>query len=68
VTEQTNRLVASLSYFVAFELFLFAPLKFYPAGLFVYPSYATKFQHWGYPPWFARSSPSQTGLLAGRMR
>jgi hypothetical protein len=36
VTEQTNRLVASLSYFVAFELFLFAPLKFYPAGLFVY--------------------------------
>jgi uncharacterized membrane protein YphA (DoxX/SURF4 family) len=46
-------LVAGVSWFVAVELFMFAPLKLYPGGLFGYPSYATKFVRWGYPPWFA---------------
>jgi hypothetical protein len=48
-----NRLVAGLSWFVAIELFLLAPFKFYPGGLFGQPSYAIKFVRWGYPAWFA---------------
>jgi uncharacterized membrane protein YphA (DoxX/SURF4 family) len=48
-----RRIVTGLSWFVAFELFLFAPFKFYPGGLFGYPSYAEKFVNWGYPAWFA---------------
>jgi len=27
--------------------------KFYPGGIFGYPSYAVKFVNWGYPAWFA---------------
>ena len=45
--------VSILSWFVAVELFLFAPLKFLPFGLAGWPSYPVKFQHWGYPSWFA---------------
>jgi hypothetical protein len=48
-----QRVVASLSWFIAVQLFLFAPLKFYPGGLFGQPSYAVKFVRWGYPAWFA---------------
>jgi hypothetical protein len=48
-----RRFAAGLSWFVAVELFLFAPFKFYPGGLFGQPSYATKFVRWGYPAWFA---------------
>jgi uncharacterized membrane protein YphA (DoxX/SURF4 family) len=49
----SRRILTGLSWFVAFELFLFAPFKFYPGGLFDYPSYAEKFVNWGYPAWFA---------------
>jgi uncharacterized membrane protein YphA (DoxX/SURF4 family) len=48
-----RRWLSVLSWFVAVELFLFAPLKFLPFGLGGYPSYPVKFEHWGYPPWFA---------------
>src|SRR5262245_1981231 len=48
-----RRLLSGVSWFIALELFLFAPLKFYPGGLFGYPSYAEKFVNWGYPAWFA---------------
>jgi uncharacterized membrane protein YphA (DoxX/SURF4 family) len=48
-----RRLLTGLSWFIALELFLFAPFKFYPGGLFGYPSYAEKFVNWGYPAWFA---------------
>ena len=48
-----RRLVTGLSWFVAFELFLFAPFKFYPGGILNYPSYWVKFVHWGYPGWFS---------------
>jgi uncharacterized membrane protein YphA (DoxX/SURF4 family) len=47
------RLLTGLCWFIAFELFLFAPFKFYPGGVFGYPSYAVKFVNWGYPAWFA---------------
>ena len=47
------RLLTGLCWFIALELFLFAPFKFYPGGVFGYPSYAVKFVHWGYPAWFA---------------
>src|SRR5262249_53669754 len=50
---KVRRILTGLSWFVAFELFLFAPFKFYPGGLFGYPSYAEKFVYWGYPAWFA---------------
>jgi hypothetical protein len=42
-----------LSWFVAVELFLFAPFKFLPFGMGGYPSYFVKFEHWGYPGWFS---------------
>jgi len=48
-----DRVTSGLSWFVAIELLVFAPLKFLPRGLFGYPCYATKFVHWGYPAWFA---------------
>src|SRR5437762_3117690 len=48
-----RRLLTGLSWFIAFELFLFAPFKFYPGGVFGYPSYPEKFVHWGYPAWFS---------------
>jgi uncharacterized membrane protein YphA (DoxX/SURF4 family) len=48
-----RRLVTGLSWYLAFALLLFAPLKFYPGGLFGYPSYAEKFVAWGYPAWAA---------------
>src|SRR5262245_41864599 len=51
--EVSRRILTGLSWFVAFELFLFAPFKFYPGGLIGYPSYAVKFVNWGYPAWFA---------------
>jgi hypothetical protein len=47
------RLINGLSWFVALELFLFAPFKFYPGGILEWPSYAEKFVRWGYPSWFA---------------
>jgi uncharacterized membrane protein YphA (DoxX/SURF4 family) len=46
-------LLTGLSWFVALEFFLFAPFKFYPGGVFGYPSYLVKFVHWGYPAWFS---------------
>jgi uncharacterized membrane protein YphA (DoxX/SURF4 family) len=46
-----RRLLNWLCWFVAIEFFLIAPLKFYPGGLFGYPSYAEKFVAWGYPAW-----------------
>jgi uncharacterized membrane protein YphA (DoxX/SURF4 family) len=48
-----QRLISGLCWFVAFELFLFAPLKFSPVGLLGYPTYPEKFVAWGYPGWFA---------------
>jgi uncharacterized membrane protein YphA (DoxX/SURF4 family) len=48
-----RRLLTGLSWFVALEFFLFAPFKFYPGGVFGYPSYLEKFVHWGYPAWFS---------------
>ena len=48
-----RRLLSGLSWFIAVELFLFAPFKFYPGGVLGYPSYPVKFMHWGYPAWFS---------------
>jgi uncharacterized membrane protein YphA (DoxX/SURF4 family) len=48
-----RRLPTGLSWFIALELFLFAPFKFYPRGILGYPSYPEKFVHWGYPAWFS---------------
>lgn len=48
-----RRLFTGLCWFVAFELLLFAPMKFYPHGIGSYPSYFEKFVHWGYPWWFS---------------
>jgi uncharacterized membrane protein YphA (DoxX/SURF4 family) len=48
-----RRLPTGLSRFIALELFLFAPFKFYPRGILGYPSYPEKFVHWGYPAWFS---------------
>jgi uncharacterized membrane protein YphA (DoxX/SURF4 family) len=48
-----RRWVSGLSWFVAVELFLFAPMKFYPGGAFGYPSYYEKFENWGYAGWFS---------------
>lgn len=47
-----RRLITGLSWFLALQLFLFAPMKFYPHGAFGYPSYLEKFAAWGYPAWF----------------
>ena len=44
--------MTGLCWFLALELFLFAPLKFYPGSLGKWPSYQEKFIHWGYPGWF----------------
>ncbi len=48
-----QRLIGGLSWFIAAEFFLFAPMKFWPYGVGAYPSYAQKFVNWGYPGWFA---------------
>lgn len=37
---------------LAFELFLFAPLKFCAGGILGWPSYREKFGAWGYAGWF----------------
>jgi len=51
--EWRRRSLAALCWFVAVELFVFAPFKFYPGGVFGYPSYPEKFARWGYPSWFS---------------
>ena len=38
-----RRLFTGLCWFVALQLLLFAPLKFYPHGVGSYPSYFVKF-------------------------
>jgi uncharacterized membrane protein YphA (DoxX/SURF4 family) len=48
-----QRLLSGLSWFIAGELFLFAPFKFSPVGVLGYPSYPVKFTRWGYPAWFS---------------
>ncbi len=48
-----RRFLNGLCWFVALELFVFAPFKFYPGGVLNYPSYPEKFVHWGYPAWFS---------------
>jgi uncharacterized membrane protein YphA (DoxX/SURF4 family) len=48
-----KRLLTGLCWFIAMEIFLLAPMKFYPGGAFGYPSYTEKFVNWGYPAWFA---------------
>src|SRR5215470_19991042 len=48
-----DRLVSGLSWFFAIELFLFAPFKFVPRSVFGDHSYWVRFEHWGYPGWFA---------------
>jgi uncharacterized membrane protein YphA (DoxX/SURF4 family) len=50
---RASRWIAGLCWFVAVELFLFAPMKLYPGGAFGYLSYFEKFVNWGYPGWFA---------------
>jgi uncharacterized membrane protein YphA (DoxX/SURF4 family) len=46
-------LLTGLCWFIALQLFLFAPFKFSPVGFFGYPSYPEKFVAWGYPAWFS---------------
>ncbi len=48
-----RRLLTGLCWFIALQLFLFAPFKFSPVGFFGYPSYPEKFVAWGYPAWFS---------------
>src|SRR5262252_2881942 len=48
-----RRVVTGPSWFIAFELFLFAPLKFYARGILGWPSYWEKFEAWGYAGWFS---------------
>ncbi len=48
-----RRLLSGLCWFIAGELFLFAPFKFSPVGVLGYPSYPVKFTRWGYPAWFS---------------
>src|SRR5260370_23807624 len=48
-----RRLPTGLSWFIALELFLVPPFKFYPRGILGYPSYPEKVVHWGYPAWFS---------------
>jgi uncharacterized membrane protein YphA (DoxX/SURF4 family) len=48
-----RRLLTGISWFIALELFVFAPFKFYPGGVLGYPPYPTKFENWGYPGWFS---------------
>jgi hypothetical protein len=42
-----------LSWFVAAEFVLVAPLKFYPYNVGSFPSYFDRFEQWGYPQWFS---------------
>jgi uncharacterized membrane protein YphA (DoxX/SURF4 family) len=46
-------LLTGVCWFLAAELLLFAPLKFYPRGIRSWPSYPVKFKAWGFPPWFS---------------
>ena len=48
-----RRLLTGLCWFIALQLFLFAPFKFSSVGFFGYPSYPDKFVAWGYPAWFS---------------
>lgn len=48
-----RRLLIGVCWFIALELFVFAPFKFYPRGVLDYPSYPEKFVDWGYPAWFS---------------
>ena len=42
-----------LSWFVASEFLLFAPLKLYPGPIGDWGSYPDRFARWGYPSWFS---------------
>jgi uncharacterized membrane protein YphA (DoxX/SURF4 family) len=46
-------LLTGLCWFLAAELLILAPLKFYPRGIRGWPSYPTKFRDWGFPSWFS---------------
>lgn len=48
-----RRLLIGVCWFIAVELFVFAPFKFSPRGVLGYPSYPEKFVDWGYPAWFS---------------
>jgi uncharacterized membrane protein YphA (DoxX/SURF4 family) len=48
-----RRFLTALCWFIAVQLFFFAPLKFSPVGLFGFPPYPERFSAWGYPPWFS---------------
>ncbi|SRR5258708_15643796 len=48
-----RRLISGLSWFIALQLFILAPMKFYPGGILGWPSYPEKFVRWGYPAWFS---------------
>lgn len=48
-----GRLLAGLSWFVALEFLLLAPLKFFPDGALGWPSYPEKFQTWGFPSYMS---------------
>jgi uncharacterized membrane protein YphA (DoxX/SURF4 family) len=46
-------MLTGLCWFLAAELLILAPLKFYPRGLRGWPPYTTKFRNWGFPSWFS---------------
>jgi uncharacterized membrane protein YphA (DoxX/SURF4 family) len=46
-------LLTGLCWFLAAELLILAPLKFYPRGIRGWPPYPTKFRDWGFPSWFS---------------
>jgi uncharacterized membrane protein YphA (DoxX/SURF4 family) len=48
-----GRFLVGLSWFVALEFVLLAPLKFFPNGALGWPSYPEKFEAWGFPSWTA---------------
>lgn len=46
-------LLTGLCWFLAAELLILAPLKFYPRSIGGWPPYPTKFRSWGFPSWFS---------------
>jgi uncharacterized membrane protein YphA (DoxX/SURF4 family) len=46
-------MLTGLCWFLAAELLVLAPLKFYPRGIRSWPSYPAKFRDWGFPSWMS---------------
>lgn len=48
-----GRILVGLSWLVAFEFVLLAPLKFFPNGALGWPPYPEKFETWGFPSYMS---------------